>query len=196
MEQNKIFLQQINATKKILRTSMRILKEEISQDEKNKASEKVFQLLESCPEFQAAQSVLIYWSLPDELPTHQFIEKWSKSKQILLPRVEGNDLIITKYSTSNDLKIGELGIMEPPHTAIYRGETELAVIPGIAFDKEGNRLGRGKGYYDRFLAGKKCLTVGVGFGFQLVEALPVSNEDVKMQIIITPSNLLRCHQNQ
>ena len=96
--------------------------------------------------------MLFYHSLPDEVDTHDFIRKWSGLKRILLPVVRGNDLDLKPYTGDDRLTEGAFHINEPTGTAFTDyAAIDLAVIPGVAFDRWGNRLGRGKGYYDRLL---------------------------------------------
>lgn len=131
--------------------------------------------------------MLLYHSLRDEVDTHGFIEKWWTRKRILLPVVVGDDLELRRYTGADSLAIGAYGISEPVGKpfADY-GSITLAVIPGVAFDAAGNRLGRGRGYYDRFLPRiPNACKVGVCFPFQLVDAVPAEPFDIRMDIIIT-----------
>ena len=97
---------------------------------------------------------MLYYSLPDEVDTHTLVDSLLMShKTILLPRVTGEGTMeLRRYTGPSDLAIGAYNIMEPTGE-VYDDyeEIDLAVIPGVAFDAEGNRMGRGKGYYDRFL---------------------------------------------
>lgn len=144
--------------------------------------------LEAHPAFEAARTILLYHSLKDEVNTHSFIEKWSRKKRILLPVVVGNDLELRVYTGSHDLAIGSYGIEEPTgepftnYTAI-----DLVAVPGVAFDRRGNRLGRGKGYYDRLLSRiPSAYKIGICFPFQIVEEVPVEAFDIRMDEIIMP----------
>lgn len=150
-------------------------------------SANILKRLEDLPEFQRAHTVLIYHSLEDEVYTHEFIQKWSRNKRILLPVVKGYDLELRIYNGQEKMSIGSYGIKEPTGEIFNAySEIDLAVIPGVAFDMEGNRLGRGKGYYDRFLPYiPSALKVAICFPFQIVEKVPVESFDVRMDIIIT-----------
>lgn len=149
-------------------------------------SQKVFAKIESTSEFQKANTILMYWSLPDELPTKQFIERWYQSKTILLPVVTEGNLKIRKYSGTNNLKTGSYGIFEPIENNDFNKSIDLAIVPGVAFDYNGRRIGRGKGYYDRFLKNKNMLKWGVCFSFQLYENLPSAIFDIKMDRVFSP----------
>lgn len=143
--------------------------------------------LEAHPAFRAANTVLLYHSLKDEVDTHEFITKWSGEKRILLPVVKGDDLELRIYTGPQDMKTGAYGIEEPigeiftDYAAI-----DFIAVPGVAFDREGNRLGRGKGYYDRLLPRiPSAFKAGICFPFQLIDKVPTEPFDICMDIIIT-----------
>ena len=108
--------------------------------------------LEQYPAFQQAKTVLLYYSLKDEVQTHDFVERWSKTKNIVLPVVVGDYLELRNYTGKQDLQTGSYNIEEPIGEIFNDYKSiDLAIIPGVSFDEEGNRLGRGKGYYDQLL---------------------------------------------
>ncbi len=150
-------------------------------------SVKVLAALEAHPAFRAASTVLLYHSLEDEVDTHQFIRKWSNVKRILLPVVIGNDLELRLYTSPNDMTMGAYGIEEPTGEVFTNyAAIDFIAVPGVAFDRKGNRLGRGKGYYDRLLPRiPSACKAGICFPFQLVEEVPAEPFDIRMDTIIT-----------
>lgn len=139
--------------------------------------------LESHALFRAAHTVLLYSSLPDEVDTHTFIRRWEGRKRILLPVVvSDSELELRVYTGSGNMRRGAFNIDEPAGAAFTDyGSIDLAVIPGVAFDRHGNRLGRGRGYYDRLLArlGRAGVpTIGVCFYFQKLDAIPAETHDI------------------
>ncbi|WP_300901329.1 5-formyltetrahydrofolate cyclo-ligase [uncultured Bacteroides sp.] len=149
-------------------------------------SAEILAALEAHPVFRAAHIVLLYYSLKDEVNTHAFIRKWSREKQILLPVVTGDTLELRIYTTPKDLKRGAYDIEEPTGELFTDyAAIDLAVIPGVAFDATGNRLGRGKGYYDRLLPQLTAFKAGICFPFQLVDEVPAEPFDIRMDTIIT-----------
>jgi 5-formyltetrahydrofolate cyclo-ligase len=171
-------------TKAELRSMMRLLKKSHTAAELREMSEKVMHKLENLPVFRKAQNVLLYASLPDEVRTLEFIEKWRSRKQIVLPTVRGDDIIPVALNPDTPFVIGDFNILEPDSTP-YTGDFDLFVVPGMAFDLEGNRLGRGKGYYDRFLCQfNNVPTIGVCFDFQIVTCVPTEPTDVRLSKII------------
>jgi len=141
--------------------------------------------LEALPGFRTASTVLLYASVPGEVPTQEWIGKWKEAKRIVLPRVVGDSLELREY-VPGLLQEGKFGIEEPAPSApqVDPGEIDFAVIPGVAFDREGRRLGHGCGYYDRVLSRLSCLKVGVALPFRIVEKVPADEMDVKMDMVI------------
>ncbi len=181
---------EVLSEKSLIRQNIWYKKQHISEKEKEIEAEEVFEKIESLPEFQTANTILMYWSLPDELPTHNFIIKWSKKKQMLLPVVKENEMLIKPFSTKNELTQGSLGTWEPSVQKEYINKIDLVIVPGIAFDKNKSRLGRGKGYYDKYFVNRHIKKIGIGFDFQLIEKVPTEAYDIKMDKIITRSRII------
>lgn len=176
----------IREQKAELRKQIKQLKSLQSDAEKKKQSDIIFNKIEQLSVFQMANTVLLYWSMEDEVSTHNFIEKWWESKTILLPVVDGNILRIMKYAGMQSMKAGEqFGILEPIGIEFTSFEKiDLIILPGMAFDQNNNRLGRGRGYYDKLLETIKAVRVGVCFNFQYFENIPVEMHDLPMNIVI------------
>ena len=166
------------------------LKKQIPAVQKQQEANVVFDKIETLPEFKTAKNILLYWSTPDELPTHEIVEKWSAQKQIILPTVVGDNLILKSYSSKEKMKKGSLGIWEPDSSENYTEDIDLVLVPGMAFDIQKNRLGRGKGFYDRFLKSNHSIKIGVGFDFQLLPKIPSEKSDIRMDKIITASHII------
>lgn len=144
--------------------------------------------LQHHPRIAEAHTVMLYCALPDEVQTLPLINRLARQgKTVLLPRVVSDtEMELRLYTGQEDLREGAYGIMEPVGAVFgdYR-RIDVAVIPGVAFDREGHRLGRGKGYYDRFLSRVPFIyKIGVCFPFQLVDALPADEHDVCMDCVI------------
>ena len=138
------------------------------------------------PLFQEAQTVLLYHSMKDEVYTHEFIEKWVAEKKIILPVVVGDELELRIYTGPNDLAISSYGIAEPTGKVFTDyNAIDIAVIPGMAFDQKGNRLGHGKGYYDKLLPHIPAFKAGICFAFQMIDDIPVDQFDISMDMVIT-----------
>lgn len=172
-----------------IRTRIKARKSLLTPAEKEEAARRVFDALENSAAFALAENVLMYHSLPDELSTRSFIAKWAARKNFFLPRVNGVNLEILPYDRSR-MALGAFHIEEPQGDDIVDiSRIELVVVPAVAYDRSGNRVGRGKGYYDRLLRGTKATKVGVGYDFQLLdEDIPVEEHDVAVDVVITESH--------
>jgi 5-formyltetrahydrofolate cyclo-ligase len=142
------------------------------------------------PEFAMANVVLLYWSMSDEVQTHSFVNRWYNQKTLLLPCVDGDNLRLRHYTGPDCMVAGEqFGIGEPSKEKSAEWDAEkvdLIVVPGVAFDRKGNRMGRGRGFYDRLLKSTpNALKVGVCYDFQMLDCIPVEEFDVPMDRIIT-----------
>lgn len=180
----------MNMDKKEIRKQIKIKRLAIEQETKLIDAKTVFSRLESIEAFIKAQHILFYHSLPDELPTIEFLDKWSDIKQIYLPRVNGDNLDILAYN-KDKLESGAFDIEEPSGDEIVESSIiDIIIVPAVAFDANCNRLGRGKGFYDRLLKNSTALKIGVGYDFQLIVEIPVEPHDVAMDIVITPNNLI------
>jgi len=173
--------------KTIIRQQVRRRKYQISQEMSIEQSQKTFHKIEQISEFKEAKSVLIYWSMTDELPTHDFIVKWSETKTILLPVIKNDKMYIMPFSSKEKLVVGEYGIWEPDSQIEYIKSIDIAIIPGIAFDRDKNRMGRGRGYYDVYLGNRNIKKWGVGFDFQFYDKIPFESFDIKMDKVFTAS---------
>lgn len=170
-----------------IRQEIRRRKATYSAQQRAELSHIVINQLESLPQWQQAQTVLLYHSLPDEVDTHDLIQHSRQAgKRVLLPVVTGNDLELREFQSGVELAEGSFHILEPRGEAFTDFETiSMAVIPGIAFTKEGLRLGRGKGFYDRLLPLlKKAYKVGICWPFQLVGQIPCETHDIPMDAVI------------
>lgn len=173
-----------------IRRKIKALRTMLSHEEKMSAADEVFSQLERSAAFLMAEHILMYHSLPDELSTHRFLSKWHHQKKFYLPRVNGVNLDILPYEQTR-LELGAFHIEEPTGDETIEPEViDLIVVPAVAYDRQGNRLGRGKGFYDRLLATTRATKVGVGYEFQLIDELPAEPHDVPMDIIITQQSYI------
>ena len=171
--------------KKTLRQQIRALKKQHSPEELLIQSENILQKLSVHPRFLEAEKVMLYASLPDEVQTLDFIETWRHRKTIILPTVVGDDIIPVELAENVTFAEGDFHIPEPQNHP-YTGDFNLIVVPGMAFDSNGHRLGRGRGYYDRFLAQHPDVhTIGLCFDFQLLPEIPSEPHDRNIDEIIS-----------
>lgn len=169
-----------------LRNKVRQMKRMLTDAERVEASNAVFERVERTAAFQLAERILMYHSLPDEVSTIEFLRKWNGRKRFFLPRVNGVNLEILPYD-SQRLELGSFHIEEPTGDDITDpSEIELIITPAMAYDRKGNRLGRGKGYYDRLLKTTRATKIGVVYHFQLSdEEIETESHDIPVDMVIT-----------
>ena len=177
----------IDEEKKRIRREIRTLKKAVTLEEKTSRSIAILDKVEHLPEFASAKTVMLYWAMADEVQTADFVIKWAASKRVILPCVNGNDLDLRVFRGEEDLIAGEnFGIPEPSGQLFTAyDEIDLILVPGVAFDVENNRMGRGKAYYDKLLSSLKAFKLGICFDFQLLQSVPTDEHDIKMDRIVS-----------
>jgi len=169
-------------TKQDIRLEMK--RRELEFREWDSEMEMIWRSVEAAPEFREASCILIYMAIQGEVPTLDFIEKWHGIKRFAIPKVVGNRLEIFEYDREK-LVPGYKGIMEPSPEArrVLPEEVSLALVPGVAFAIEGNkvwRMGRGKGFYDRFLPSLNCPKFGIFYSFRVLDSIILDQWDLPL----------------
>lgn len=184
--------------KEKLRKEVKERRKKISKEGNRKKSKKIKEKLFNLKEYQDAKTILFYVSYNGEVFTHQMIKEGiTNKKNIIVPISDKKKkkLILSKLKNWNDLSIGSYEILEPKKEKIDKAslkEIDLIIVPGIAFDLKGNRLGHGKGYYDRLLKKTDAVKIALCFEFQIKENIPTDKYDVPVDIIITENKIIRC----
>ena len=147
------------------------------------------QQLLSHPRIKQARTLLLYHAMPDEVDTRPLIRLLAQQmgKTVLLPVTLPQTLELRRYTGDENLQAsGKYHIMEPTGPLFTRHEAiDVVVVPGVAFDAQGRRLGHGKGYYDRLLAQlPRAYKIGLCFAFQMVERVPTTPQDVAMDEVV------------
>ncbi len=161
-------------------------------------SKQIKKNLLSLPEISSSKHILSYVSYNNEVATHELIkELLLKNKHISIPycNIEDLTLSVSPLCYWDDLCPGAYDILEPKkecRTPIHLDSIDVMIIPGVAFDTTGNRIGHGKGYFDRLLKDVKALRIGLAFEFQIVSHVPMEPHDEKMDIIVTEKQIIRC----
>ena len=181
-------------TKGELRTTlMRRLRQQ-KEDQRRRRSEAIRRKVFRLTAFRRARTVCCYVALPYEVQTWGMIEAMlSKGKRVVVPvtHPRSKRLRLSEVrDPSSDLAPGAFGVWEPRPAAlrpVAARELDLVLVPGVAFDRRGHRLGHGHGYFDRFLARlpRSASTVGLAFRFQLLDRLPTASHDLAVQTVLT-----------
>lgn len=172
--------------KKEIRKQIREQKKQYFPEICKEKSVSVWEQVEKDEHFRMAKVILAYWSMEDEVFTHDFICKWAEKKVVLLPCVRGNELDIRYFEGKEALCPGEGYAIPEPVGELFTefDRIDVILVPGVAFDVDGNRLGRGKGYYDKILKLTRAYKMGVCFDFQFLDQVPTEDHDISMDKVI------------
>ncbi len=171
----------------------------MSEDKIIELSKKIEKRFLNLEEYKKANILLFYISYDNEVFTHDLIKKALNEKKIVavpLSNIKNNNIIPIQIKNFDDeLKTGTYGILEPKNKAdnnIPKGKIDIVIVPGIAFDIMGYRIGHGLGYYDNFLADIKTRKIGFAFEFQILPDIPHEEHDIRMDRIVTERRVIDC----
>ena len=174
-----------------LRTKyLQVRKELTHKEEKSKT---IISKIIKTKEYQESKVIALYKSLPSEVNLDDLISySLKQNKKVVLPKVVDNDLLFYEIGIDEELVKSNFGILEPlsnQNKLVNKNQIALVIVPGICFDKDKNRLGFGKGFYDRYLAHSNIYKIGVCFQNQVLTdiTLPINQFDIKMDKVMTES---------
>jgi 5-formyltetrahydrofolate cyclo-ligase len=187
-----------------LRNQMRAMLAKITPEQRHARSLDVCHQLQDTPEFRRAETIMLFLSMEQEVETSTLVlQAWKEGKTVALPRVRWAEREIEPVaikSLETSANPAAQGLRDPVGgTPISLARIDLVAVPGLAFDRRGYRLGRGKGFYDRFLSQKDFQGQRIALCFQeqlLDSLLPVEPHDVPMNMIVTDQKILRCSHPQ
>jgi 5-formyltetrahydrofolate cyclo-ligase len=164
----------------------------MDQEERNRYSCSVVKLLASMKWILDADRVLLYHASGAELDVMGLAPiLWDRGKEVYLPKVVGKHLLCLRYSPDTRLTPGTYGILEPDHRdALISEDIDAVLVPGLAFSRTGLRLGRGGGYFDRFLVSTAAKRIGVCFSCQIAPWLPADEWDMGMDAVVCPDEII------
>lgn len=175
-------------TKNELRRTMKALNRAMDAGARAAASARIIARMEALDAFARARTVGLFCAMGDEPDLTGALQRWRATKRLAVPRVEGATMRFFDYDPQT-LFPGAFGILEPgPSARLCRPEEiDLLIVPGVAFTADGRRCGRGRGYYDQYLAlaGFRAVKIGVCFAHQLIDALPCEPHDIRMDGVVT-----------
>lgn len=189
----------VQRTKRRLRSRIRAEFAELSIDELTDASARITARLIATELWRRAGTILAFNSMPAEIQTSRLVsEAIAAGKRVALPRIVGRMLVFSEWSGgTHELTAGPLGIREPPAHAqtVELDASTLMVAPGLAFGRDGSRLGRAGGYYDRYLAADRrgAAVAGICLHRFLFDTLPTEDHDQFVQVVITENETVVCH---
>ena len=165
-----------------LRNTMLIIRKSVTN--KKEKSTTIVEKIKKLDVYKKAKVIALYNSMPDEVNTKLLISVSLNNKIVLLPKVIDNQMVFIKIDKDTKYTKSTLGILEPIGEE-YIGNIDLIIVPGIAFDKSLNRLGFGKGYYDKYLGNKDIYKIGICFRKQLIDNVLVNNLDIPVNLVVT-----------
>ena len=177
-------------SKKELRRLVKTLVKEMPSDVRAAEAAAVTERLLNHPKVDSASTVALFASLSDEIDTTALIGALSRSARVVLPRLDGDNMDFYPYYPQS-MRSGAMGISEPDgDVPVEPSEIDMMVLPGLAFTPDGKRLGRGKGYYDRYIAreGFRAYMIGICHTVQLLASLPVDPHDKSLNEVLVAKN--------
>jgi len=182
--------------KRSLRQQILARRRALSHDQWLASSELAQQRLMALEQFSGAKCIALYAPAHKETDTAAILEAaFAAGKRVLYPAVCGARMVFRQVEELGNLAKGSFGILDPCPTGIdhHADEPDLIIVPGVAFDTNGHRIGYGKGYYDRFLRhpGRKAHLVGLCHDFQLIDGpIPAEEHDIRMELIVTDRRII------
>ena len=188
----------ISEQKKALRNEMRSKRASMSKKERDIASHKIVSNLIDNPIYKAANTIMAYASMPEEIQLNELFDNaFANDKLLAIPLIIGRGTMRPVFlPTIEDLVVGDFGILtvrQDKRKFVEFDDIDCIIVPGAAFDRQGNRLGLGGGYYDRFLQRvPNAKRVALSFNCQLVDSVPSELHDAKVDVIITEDEIIKC----
>lgn len=170
--------------KQILRNKYKQIRKNIK--DKEKLDSIIYNKIISSKGYKESKLVLTYVSLKEEVDTIELIKhSLNRGKQVAVPKCEGNDIVFYYINNLYDLEEGKFGILEPKTNELVNDfDNSICIVPGIVFDKENNRIGYGRGFYDRFLENYNGIKIGLTYKECICDKIDADENDVKMDIIV------------
>lgn len=192
----------IREYKNNLRNKNKELRTNLAQSRKSELDDKIFRKVISLRAYKSASMIITFVSTPIEVDTHRLIEySLQNGKTVVVPKcIAGTrDMAFYRITSMDDLEVATFSVLEPK-TDICRKVTDfrnsVCIVPGLVFDMKGNRLGYGKGYYDRFLKNYKQKTVGICYAFSTVNKLITGRFDKPVNFLITDKYIKRTFEEE
>jgi 5-formyltetrahydrofolate cyclo-ligase len=184
----------LKRAKRRVRNAVREKRDAVPGDVREERAERVVERFLDLPEVERARTVMLFSSFGSEVPTGSLIERLhARGVVVALPRIEGTALVPIPYAPGDPTTTTPFGAEEPVGgPPLDPLSIDVVGVPGLAFDRGGRRIGYGGGYYDRFLRGLPVFTVGLVFGFQVLdEDLPAGRFDLPVDAIVTEEETIR-----
>lgn len=183
-------------TKEEIRQRMKALRAAVPEEERAAAEARALDRLRKSGLLSGVREVNLYLSFGDEFPTRR-IKEWLLRHDYLVsvPVTEGGEMSAARVEPGTAYARGDFGIEVPAKAdSVDKHALDLVLLPGLAFDAQGYRVGYGKGYYDRFLAGARAVRIGICYGFQLLSEVPREPHDLAADWVLTEEGIYRSRE--
>lgn len=179
--------------KKEIRLRMLERRKSLSKEEVMKRSEGVIENLINLEGFRESKNIMFYVSYDNEVFTHQLIMESFSTKRVIVPLLKDDEILPIEIGSWEELERGAYGILEPPDKEPFPLDLiDIVLVPGIAFDEKGNRIGHGLGYYDKFLRRFNGIKIALAFDFQVLKEIPSLDHDKKVDLVVTERRTIKC----
>lgn len=185
----------LKRAKRALRTQVLAVRDAQPPQERTARGEAIAVRFVTLPEVSGATTVMVFWSFGSEVDTTPLIERLVEGgRTIALPRIEGSEVVPVPYRPGDEVRETSFGAREPVGPALEPEVLDVVVAPGVAFDREGRRVGYGGGYYDRLLPRLRpgVPAIAVAFALQVVAQVPAGGMDRRVDAIVTEDEVIRC----
>lgn len=178
-------------SKKEIRKKYKTMRDQMDQREVRTLSERICEHIINLDDFSKAEYIYAYYPLGNEADIRAAVEEaWRLGKRVAFPKVFGDEMRFFEIDDFSHLHPGTFGVMEPEENQPADWQQVLILVPGVAFDMTGNRMGFGKGYYDRYLEQMpEAVTVGIAYGLQIAEYIPTEPTDVRLNYVVTEEDI-------
>jgi 5-formyltetrahydrofolate cyclo-ligase len=184
----------LKARKRVVRRAAIEHRNLLSASERSAKSEQITERVLALPEVAGAGTVMVFWSFGSEVQTAPLIERLHEAgTRVVLPRVQEGEIVPVAYEPGDPVASTSFGAMEPAGVELVPEEdVDVVIVPGVAFDRRGGRIGYGGGFYDRLIGRAPSVpAVAVAFGVQLVEEVPQGRADARVDAIVTEDEVIR-----
>jgi len=189
---DKVFQQ-----KSEIRSRIEKQRRSLSSESTDSQSSKIIFHLKNLPEYQVAKTIHCYVAWRNEVNTHQLIkDTLGTGRRIIVPVTDlsSHTLLHSEIKSFDELKKGTFGILEPPKDRFLKvkiSEFDLVIVPGVAFDLSGHRIGFGGGFYDGFMSTINVTKIALAYEFQIVDKIPTRTEDERVNILVSEKSVYR-----
>lgn len=187
--------QRLKQAKRALRREILAERDRVPEGERAAMSAAIADRLLEMDELSDAKTVMAFWSFGSEVDTIPLLERLEVAgAQVALPRIEDHDVEPIAYAAGDPLSETSFGAREPASgRRLEPSELDVVVVPGVAFDRSGGRVGYGAGFYDRLLGRVRdgTFAVAVAFGLQVVDRVPAGGTDRRVDAVVTEREVIR-----